>query len=93
MVPSKEEQHDFARPESLNLMLLSLAITSGSAREQRWSSILFDWNLHPVSLTSGWKNWKPGTKPGRKKKEDGSKEKKSLSLFYQLYHLTPKNMR
>jgi hypothetical protein len=53
MFPSKAEHHDCARPESLNLMLLSLAITSGSAREQRWSSIRFDWNLHPVSLISG----------------------------------------
>jgi hypothetical protein len=55
MFPSKKEQHDVycVRLESLNLMLLSLAITSGSAREQRWSSIRFDWNLHPVSLISG----------------------------------------
>ncbi len=55
MSPSKAEHHDCARPESLNLMLLSLAITSGSAREQRWSSIRFDWNLRPVSLTFGFK--------------------------------------
>jgi hypothetical protein len=66
MFPSTEEHHDCARPESLNLMLLSLAITSGSAREQRWSSIRFDWNLQRVSLTFGFKNWKPDTKKAHK---------------------------